>query len=86
MLVRPAVETTRNMKRFFAGGTRHGVWIFGLWRAWQAWDADAGDGSWLAAAGFSGSLAAGALVLGYYLAFWAGLWVFARNAAVGRSR
>lgn len=59
---------------------------FGLWRAWQAWDADAGDGSWLAAAGFSGSLAAGALVLGYYLAFWAGLWVFARDAAGGRSR
>jgi len=58
----------------------------GLWRAWQAWDADAGDGSWLAAAGFSGSLAAGALVLGYYLAFWAGIWLGARNHAGYRRR
>jgi hypothetical protein len=55
----------------------------GLWRAWRAWDADAGDGSWLANAGFSGSLAAGALVLGYYLTFWAGVWMRARRGKAG---
>jgi hypothetical protein len=46
---------------------------YGFWRAWQAWQAGVGDTSWLAAAGVSGSLAAGAVVLGYYFVYWAGV-------------
>jgi hypothetical protein len=46
---------------------------FGLWRGWHAWGARAADTSWLAAAGAAGSLGAGAVVLGYYLMYWAGL-------------
>lgn len=49
---------------------------FGWWRAWQAWQASpAENGSWLAAAGIPGSMAVGALMIGYYLAFSAGLWL-----------
>jgi hypothetical protein len=49
--------------------------VYGLWRAWHAWRSAAGDASWLATSGAAGSLAAGAVVLGYYLAY---------NAGVGR--
>jgi hypothetical protein len=48
--------------------------IYGFWRSWHAWQSTPGDTSWLAASGAAGSLAAGALVLGYYLAYWAGVW------------
>ena len=47
--------------------------LYGFWRGWHAWNAAAGETSWLAAFGIAGSLAAGALVLGYYLAYWIGL-------------
>jgi hypothetical protein len=47
---------------------------YGLWRGWHTWRAALGETSWLAAFGVAGSLAAGAVVLGYYLAYWAGLW------------
>jgi hypothetical protein len=47
--------------------------IYGVWRGWQAWQATGDDGSWLAASGAAGSLAAGALVLGYYGAYWIGV-------------
>ena len=47
--------------------------LYGLWRSWHAWSAVPGDQSWLAAAGAAGSLAAGAVVLGYYLVYWAGV-------------
>ena len=47
---------------------------YGFWRSWHAWHAAAGDTSWLVASGAAGSLAAGALVLGYYLTYWAGVW------------
>jgi len=46
--------------------------LYGLWRIWHAWRNAAGD-SWLAAAGVAGSMAVGALVLGYYLAYSAGV-------------
>jgi hypothetical protein len=46
---------------------------YGFWRSWQAWRFAWGDTSWLAASGLAGSLAAGAVVLGYYLAYWAGV-------------
>ena len=47
---------------------------YGLWRSWHAWHAAAGDTSWVVASGAAGSLGAGALVLGYYLSYWAGVW------------
>jgi hypothetical protein len=47
--------------------------LYGLWRAWHAWRHTPADASWLAASGAAGSLGAGALVLGYYLAYWVGV-------------
>jgi hypothetical protein len=52
---------------------------YGILRAWHAWRTTPGDASWLAASGAAGSLAAGGLVLGYYLAYWAGLWLRVRR-------
>jgi hypothetical protein len=47
--------------------------IYGIWRSWHAWTAAADTTSWLAASGAQGSLAAGAVVLGYYFVFWVGV-------------
>ncbi len=47
--------------------------VYGFWRSWQAWRWASDDTSWLAASGVAGSLAAGAVVLGYYLTYWAGV-------------
>ena len=47
--------------------------LYGFWRGWHAWHAAPGEDSWLAAFGIAGSLGAGAVVLGYYLAYWIGL-------------
>lgn len=44
--------------------------LYGFVRAWQAWGTRGPDESWLAASGLAGSLAAGAVVLGYYFTFW----------------
>jgi hypothetical protein len=46
---------------------------YGCWRGWQSWRWSTDDSSWLASAGVAGSLAAGAVVLGYYLTYWAGV-------------
>jgi hypothetical protein len=46
--------------------------LFGLWRSWHAWHQATGDSA-LAAFGVAGSLAAGAVVLGYYLSYWLGI-------------
>ena len=46
---------------------------YGFWRSWQAWRLAAGDTTWIAASGVAGSLAAGAVVLGYYLMYWFGV-------------
>lgn len=48
--------------------------IYGVWRSWQAWRSTPTDSSWLASSGAAGSLAAGAVVLGYYLTYWTGIW------------
>lgn len=47
--------------------------LYGFWRGWTAWQSAADEGSWLVASGAAGSLAAGAMVIGYYLIFWAGV-------------
>ena len=46
---------------------------YGFWRGWQAWGSGLENTSWLAASGAAGSLAAGAVVLGYYLTYWTGV-------------
>jgi hypothetical protein len=46
---------------------------YGFWRSWQAWRLAEGDVSWIAASGVAGSLAAGAVVLGYYVTYWVGV-------------
>jgi hypothetical protein len=43
--------------------------LYGFWRGWHAWQSTPEDVSWLAAAGAAGSLAAGAVVIGYYLVY-----------------
>lgn len=48
--------------------------IYGFWRGWHTLRSAPGDTSFLVAFGAAGSLAAGAVVLGYYLAYWTGLW------------
>ena len=45
---------------------------YGVWRGWRAWQ-ESTDASWLAEAGAAGSMAAGAVVIGYYLVFWFGV-------------
>jgi hypothetical protein len=47
--------------------------LYGFWRAWDTWRTTPGDTSLLAAFGIAGSMAAGAVVLGYYLSYWAGV-------------
>jgi hypothetical protein len=44
---------------------------YGFYRSWHAWSA--GLDSWSAAFGLAGSMGAGAVVLGYYLAYWLGV-------------
>ena len=46
---------------------------YGFWRAWEAWQSGLAGGSWVVARGAAESLAAGAVVLGYYLIFWTGV-------------
>jgi hypothetical protein len=47
--------------------------LYGFWRAWHTWGSMLDDTSWLRAAGAASSLGAGAVVLGYYLAYWSGI-------------
>ena len=55
---------------------------YGFWRGWNAWRAAQDGTDWIAAIGIPGSLAAGAVVIGYYLVYWAG--VRSRAARAGR--
>lgn len=48
---------------------------YGMWRVWHAWHTTGHDSSWLASAGIPGSMSVGAVVLGHYLTYFAGvLW------------
>jgi len=47
--------------------------LYGLLRIWQAWRTWGSDHSWLAAAGIPGSMAVGALIVGYYVTYFAGV-------------
>jgi len=44
--------------------------LYGFWRSWEAWRASVESAAWVAASGVAGSMAAGVVVLGYYLVFW----------------
>ena len=46
---------------------------YGFWRAWHAWHHGACTAGWLDAFGVAQSMAAGAVVLGYYAAYFWGL-------------
>jgi hypothetical protein len=46
---------------------------YGFWRGFESWRSGIEGGAWLVASGAAESLAAGAVVLGYYLTFWWGL-------------
>jgi hypothetical protein len=47
--------------------------LYGFARAWNAWGARH-ETPWLVASGLAGSLAVGAVVVGYYLVYSAGVW------------
>ena len=47
--------------------------LFGLWRSWHTWGGAPDTASWLQQSGATGSLAAGAAVLGYYFIYWYGV-------------
>lgn len=47
--------------------------LYGMWRAWETWRVAADGSAWLVTSGVPQSLAAGALVLGYYTIYWAGV-------------
>jgi hypothetical protein len=44
--------------------------VYGLWRMWAAWQAGVEQLTAMAASGIAMSIAAGAVVLGYYLIYW----------------
>jgi hypothetical protein len=46
---------------------------YGVWRAWHSWSAAAGGSDWIIRSGAAESLGVGAVVLGYYLIYWAGV-------------
>jgi hypothetical protein len=46
---------------------------YGFWRAWHAWRTTPDEQSWIAHSGAAGSMAAGALILGYYVIYWIGV-------------
>ena len=47
--------------------------LYGFWRGWASWRAGLSGESWFVAAGVAEAMAAGAVVLGYYLAYWLGV-------------
>jgi RsiW-degrading membrane proteinase PrsW (M82 family) len=47
--------------------------FYGFYRSYQAWQATLDRMAWVAASGVAASMSAGAIVLGYYLVYWAGV-------------
>jgi hypothetical protein len=47
--------------------------LFGFWHAWHSWHAGIDGAASAAASGVAKSMAAGAVVLGYYLVYWTGV-------------
>jgi hypothetical protein len=55
---------------------------YGFWRTWEAWQASAERMALVAAGGAAGSMAAGAVVLGYYVIYWTAIRRRLRRARV----
>ncbi len=55
--------------------------LYGFWRGWHAWIERGHGTAWLAASGAAGSLGVGAMVLGYYLSYSAGIYWRTRRHA-----
>jgi hypothetical protein len=55
--------------------------FYGFWRSWEAWRASVESMTWVAASGVAGSMSGGAVVLGYYLIYWAGVGAAIRRDA-----
>jgi hypothetical protein len=47
--------------------------LYGFWRSWHAWSNATSGTGWLIASGAAGSIGVGAVVLGYYFTYWAGV-------------
>ena len=47
--------------------------LYGFWRGWHTLPDAAGETSWVSAFGVAQSMAAGTVVLGYYLSYWMGV-------------
>ena len=47
--------------------------LYGLWHTWHAWRGAIEGADWAATSGAAGALGAGAVVLGYYFVYWAGV-------------
>ena len=47
--------------------------FYGFWRGWHTWQSAGDTASWLAVSGIAESLAAGGIVLGYYVTYWTGI-------------
>ena len=47
--------------------------LYGFWRMWEAWREAMGTMTLTAASGIATSMSAGAVVLGYYVVYWAGV-------------
>lgn len=60
--------------------------LYGIWIGWQRWRAGMEGESWFVAAGVAGSMAAGAVAIGSYLAYWIGVRRRSRRYAAHRSR
>jgi hypothetical protein len=58
---------------------------YGFWRGWQTWRAGIEGTSWVAVSGAAGSIAAGSVVLGYYLIYWMGVRRRLRRHEVSRA-
>lgn len=59
---------------------------YGVWRVGSLWAGEGAEGGWLARAGIAGSMAAGAILVGYSLTFWAGVRFRMRNMARAAER
>ena len=53
--------------------------LYGFWRTWEAWRVSVDTMTWVAASGLAASMSAGAVVLGYYAIYWAGVYARTRR-------
>jgi hypothetical protein len=59
---------------------------YGFWRSWDAWRSSIDTMTWVAASGLAASMSAGAVVLGYYLIYWSGVYVRVRRHRASQAR